>query len=279
MADTLIKIYKNTDIRKTNIENKFEICVDSNFRVDFEAYCKDNAINTSSLLLREYGNIACIFTNNVVSKSQRNVEIINQFHPIIRFLREKDKKSNVSPVSIILLNNNQNKGFYLIGVSLMSAKGITAYEKLIYNGINIETGERLTEDFAKKISMDALNRGRIWAERSGLDYEKFGKIADDVMLLNLDVYENTVKDIENKNFDKIEMQKVTLTRHLDLKRKQLKDTIQKHIASGNERMIPATEGKFAILEQKIKDRLLKIENNKEINPQKYDVCMLLIKVI
>ena len=80
----------------------------------------------------------------------------------------------------------------------MSAKGITAYEKLIYNGINIETGERLTEDFAKKISMDALNHGRVWIERSGLDYEKFGKIADDVMLLNLDVYENTVKDIENK---------------------------------------------------------------------------------
>ena len=44
-------------------------------------------------------------------------------------------------------------------------------------------------------------------------------------------------------------------------------------------MIKLDEGKFAILKQKIEDRLLKIEKNKEIKPEKTDVCMVLVKGI
>ena len=56
-----------------------------------------------------------------------------------------------------------------------------------------------------------------------LNYSKLGEMAEDVMMSNLDFYEKTVKDIENQNHDKAEMQKATLQRHLDLKRQQLEE--------------------------------------------------------
>ena len=102
-------------------------------------------------------------------------------------------------------------------------------------------------------------------------------MSEDIMISNLESYENTVKDIENQNFDKAEMQKATLQRHLDLKKAQLAVTKQKYIESHNEKMLPAVEGKFSILRQKIEDRLLKIENNKNIKAEKTDVCMVLVK--
>ncbi|MFR8207298.1 MAG: hypothetical protein ACLU99_14100 [Alphaproteobacteria bacterium] len=54
---------------------------------------------------------------------------------------------------------------------------------------------------------------------------------------------------------------------------------KKYIDSHNERMLPALEGKFTILKQKIDDRLLKIEKNKKIKPEKNDICMVLVKAV
>ena len=150
-------------------------------------------------------------------------------------------------------------------------------EKLIYNGQNVQTGQWLEGEVAKKSLLEALNKGRLWNERSGLNYDKLGKMSEDIMISNLESYENTVKDIKNQNFDKAEMQKATLQRHLDLKKAQLAVTKQKYIESHNEKMLPAVEGKFSILRQKIEDRLLKIENNKNIKAEKTDVCMVLVK--
>ncbi len=277
VIDTLTKLYKNVTITKTSTECKYEITVDSAFRLAYDDYCNNNGLSTNSLLLREYGAISCLFTNNVVTKTKGTVETINQFHPIIRFLRSADTTNYASPTSVIKVENSENKGTFLIGISLMSAEGVTSYEKLLYSGINIQNGDKLTNDIAKKIVLEALNKGKLWADRSNIDYVKLGKIADDIMLYNLDFYEKTVQDIENQNFDKAEMQKATLQRHLNLKHAQLEETKIKRLLNNQENMIKLDEGKFVILKQKIEDRLLKIEKSKEIKSEKTDICMVLVE--
>ncbi len=279
VIDTLTKLYKNTTITTTSIEGKYEISVDSAFRLDYEDYCSKNNLSTNSLFLRDYGNIPCIFTNNVVMKTKGNVEIINQFHSIVRFLRSTDVKNNYAPTSVIKVENSKNKGLFLIGVSLMSAEGVISYEKLLFNGRNIDNGQSLSSDEAKKILLEALNKGRLWVERTNLNYQELSQIADDIMVTNFLCYEKVVDDIENQNFDKAEMQKATLQRHFKLKEAQYYETRQKYIDSHNERMLPALEGKFTILKQKIDDKLLKIEKNKKIEPEKNDICMVLVKAV
>ena len=279
VIDTLTKLYRNTTVTKTTIESKYEISVDASFRLDYEEYCSRNNLSTNSLFLRDYGSIPCVFTNNVVMKTRGNVEIINQFHSIVRFLRSVDVKNNYAPTSVIKVENCENKGLFLIGVSHMSAEGVISYEKLLFNGINIDDGKSLSNDTAKKILLEALNKGKLWVERTNLDYHKLSQTADDIMIKNFASYEKVVNDIENQNFDKAEMQKATLQRHLKLKEAQFHETRQKYIDNHNERMLPAIEGKFAIMKQKIDDRLLKIEKNKKISPEKNDICMVLVKAV
>lgn len=279
VIDTLQKLYKNVTVAKTTTDSKYEITTTSEFRIDYDDYCRENAQSTNSLLLREYGSIPCIFTNNVVMKTKGNVEIINQFHPLVSFLRSIDVKNEYAPTSVIKLENSENKGLFLIGVSLMSAEGIISYEKLLFNGKNIHTGENISNDLSKKILLEALNKGKLWVERTNLNYEELKLAAEEIMIINTDCYDSVVKDIENQNFDKAEMQKATLQRHLQIKTTQFNETKQKYIANHNERMLPAVEGKFSILKQKIDDRLLKIEKSKEIKHNKNDVCMVLVKVV
>lgn len=161
----------------------------------------------------------------------------------------------------------------------MSAEGVISYEKLLFNGRNIDNGQSLSSDEAKKILLEALNKGRLWVERTNLNYQELSQIADDIMVTNFLCYEKVVDDIENQNFDKAEMQKATLQRHFKLKEAQYYETRQKYIDSHNERMLPALEGKFTILKQKIDDKLLKIEKNKKIEPEKNDICMVLVKAV
>ncbi|MFR8207297.1 MAG: hypothetical protein ACLU99_14095 [Alphaproteobacteria bacterium] len=227
VIDTLTKLYKNTIVTKTSIEGKYEISVDSAFRLDYEDYCSKNNQNTNSLFLRAYGSIPCVFTNNVVMRTKGNVEIINQFHSIVRFLRSMDIKNNYAPTSVIKMENSKNKGLFLIGVSLMSAEGIISYEKLLFNGKNIDNGQSLSSDEAKMILLEALNKGKLWVERTNLNYQELSKIADDIMITNFLCYEKVVDDIENQNFDKAEMQKATLQRHFRLKESQYYETRQK----------------------------------------------------
>lgn len=49
VIDTLTKLYKNTTITTTSIEGKYEISVDSAFRLDYEDYCSKNNLSTNSL--------------------------------------------------------------------------------------------------------------------------------------------------------------------------------------------------------------------------------------
>lgn len=279
VVDTLTKLYKDVTVTKTTTDGKYEITTSSAFRLDYEDYCSKNGQSINSLLLRDYGSIPCVFTNNVVMKTKGNVEIINQFHPIIRFLRSVDIKNNFAPTSVIKVENCDNKGLFLVGVSLMSAEGVTSYEKLLFNGKDLNTGQDLTSDMAKKVLLNALNKGRLWVERTNLDYDELKDSAEEIMLINTDCYDDAVKDIENQNFDKAEMQKATLLRHLKLKTAQFQETRQKLIDKHNEKMLPATEGKFMILKQKIDDKLLKIEKNKNIKHNKNDVCMVLVKAV
>lgn len=279
VIDTLTKFYKNVTVTKTTTDGKYEITTNSAFRLDYDDYCRKNGQSTNSLFLRDYGSIPCVFTNNVVMKTNGNVEIINQFHPIVRFLRSIDVKNDYAPASVIKVESSENKGLFLVGVSLMSAEGVTSYEKLLFNGKNMDTGEDLPNDIAKKILLDALNKGRLWVERTNLNYGELKQAAEEIMITNTVCYDSAIKDIKNQNFDKAEMQKATLQRHLQLKTAQFNETRQKYIANHNERMLPAAEGKFSILKQKIDDRLLKIEKSKEITHNKNDVCMVLVKAV
>lgn len=281
VIDTLNKFYKQTRISKSAEDHHYLIDVDSSFRMDFEEYCNKNRISRGSLFLNSFGNIHCFFTNNVICKNKGSMETINQTHPIISFLNEKCNNETNTQTAIIKVENSENKGFFIIGVSFVSIEGVTSHKFLLFNGKNIETGEKLTNEQAKKIAIEALNNGVNWRDRSNLDYANLGELANDIMIDNFELYETKRKDIEYQNYDKAEMQIATIKKYLEDQQAQVDEKNEKvrnnEKAEKKEQVINMNEKWLSKLKERMEYRIEKIEKNKTIHSDKKDICMILIK--
>ena len=279
VIETLEKLYNIVSIpTKENL--KYLIHFNSEFQYDFGRFCRENNLRRNTLLLQEWGDVSCRFTNNAVFKTERDVEIINQFHPLVRFLQVKDTQPITALATVIQSEDDKNKGMYLIGVSQMSAEGMTKYERLIYNGINLQDISFISEDKAKQILQRALSRGTYWADYPNLNYKDLSKFADYIFLENQKVYEQKIGDLENENFDKSEMQIVTLKKHLMIKEEQFLDKIEKLRIKNQNSLIKAEEGKFNKLKDKITFKIEHCEKNKKLKfKYKNDLCIAFINVV
>ena len=289
VVESLKNIYPNFRASQSNFEHDseditYELNFPVQFKYDFEDFCDKNNHGKKNKLLTNYSNVICSFRNKINTFS-KNIEIIGQTHPLIRFLKEKQLKSGIKnyPASAITLSGG-NKGEYLILATLISAKGVTNYAKIIYSGMDIHSGSFLNSDEAEHLFLEAINKGRYWDERKMLNYEDLAEKCLDISVENNTLYEQEIMHIENKNFDRAEIQKNALLQHLEQRENVFNNVIQNLKLSGKEEVkikqaIKMQEGKYKKLKESIDERLYKIEESKNLNHEKQDICLILLKVI
>lgn len=284
VIETLKSIYPDLRVSQVNFEGnkddiKYELNFPVQFKYEFEDFCDTHNHSKRTKLLSNYSNIICSFKNKINSFS-KNIEIIGQTHPLIRFLKEKQANSITKnyPASAIVVSGEE-KGEYLILATLISALGITNYAKIIYSGIDINNEYLLEPDAAENLFLKALNTGRNWVERQNLNYEDLSEKTLYIITENQLIYEKEIDYIKNKNFDRAEIQKNTLYQHLEQRKNVFDNVIQNLKFSGNEKLIKLQEGKFNKLKESIDERLYKIEKSKNITHEKQDICLILLKVM
>lgn len=275
---TIQKLYPTLLSNKTHRENEYTLSFPLDFATDFSQFCERNGYGLHSKILQNYSNVTCSFNNKITALSQ-NAEIINQTHPIIKFLQEKIKDIDYSrnPCAAIRIKG-ERKGEYLIGASFVSAKGITHYAKILYSGYNLHSKEIISDDLSEELILDAVSDGRDWTDRGGIDYQELETLASEILGINEEKYDEEIQKIKNKNFDRAELQKKTVENHLNEKRDKFNALCKKLIAEHKEKMLPANEGKFRKMESNLLLKLEKIERNKKLIYDKDDICMVLLKV-
>ena len=275
---TIRKLYPTVLSSKTHNENEYTISFPVSFASDFSQFCERNGYGSHSRILQNYSNIICSF-NNKITASSPNSEIINQTHPIIKFLREKIKDIDFStyPCAAIRIKG-ENKGEYLISASFVSAQGITHYAKILYSGYDLHSKETISDDLSEELILNAVSDGLDWTDRGGINYQELETLASEILGINEEKYYEEIQKIENKNFDRAELQKKTIENHLEDKRNKFNMLREKLISEHKEKMIPANEGKFRKMESNLLLKLENIEKNKQLIYDKDDICMVLLKV-
>lgn len=275
---TVRKLYPELSTDKTYNENEYKLSFPVAFASDFAQFCERNGYGSRSKILQNYSNIICSF-NNKITASSPNSEIINQTHPIIKFLRDKIKDIAIStyPCAAIRING-ENKGLYLMAASFVSAKGITHYAKILYSGYNIQTKKTISDELSEDLILKAVSDGLDWTDRGGIDYKELEITASEILGKNEEKYDEEIEKINNKNFDRAELQKKTIENHLDDKREKFNNLREKLISEHKEKMIPANEGKFRKMEAGLLLKLENIEKSKQLVYDKDDICIVLLKV-
>lgn len=275
---TIRKLYPTLLTNKTHNDNEYTISFPVAFASDYAQFCERNGYGSRSKILQNYSNVICSF-NNKITASSPNSEIINQTHPIIKFLRDKIKDIEISTYPCAAMRiNDENKGVYLIAASFVSAKGITHYARILYSGYNIQTKETIPDELSEDLILKAVSDGFDWTDRSGIDYKELEVIASEILGKNEEKYDEEIEKINNKNFDRAELQKKTIENHLENKREKFNNLREKLISEHKEKMIPANEGKFRKMEASLLLKLENIEKNKQLIYDKDDICVVLLKV-
>ena len=230
-----------------------------------------------------------LFENKVFTV-RYDVEVISQYHPLVRFvseqLRAKGKAGGYFPVTAAQINGMHladiPAGTYVYAISRWAVSGARDMERLEYAAGNIDTGEWLDGQKSETLVNHVAMEGRDWhGASSAVDSEKVADVFDECeekLEKGFSIFEG---DIKRENTDRIQLMIHILERHRDNQVSKFQERISLAEASGDEkkiRLIPATKGKIRILNERIGERIAGLERKQVVESSQSFVSGGVIRV-
>jgi len=282
------KNYANCGFRQ--IENNsllFDVSLSNEAKFDLDTFIRQNKLSALTRLARTTPQpIRCLFENRVSAETPGRVEIISQFHPLIRFITSKLKSLNESfypTVSIRVKHSDLpqlTKGVYIFSVTKWSIKGIQDQEKLYFTAAIYPSGTYLeSEDDAERLVLVAAISGEDWPEaHNQIDLKETIKIAKNCLDHSFDEYEKYIQQISAENNDRADFLEKTLDNHLKNQLEKLNEISEKHKLRGRDSLVKATKGRIKALQDKVARKRLQIQDNRMIKNDFMEVSVGVIKL-
>lgn len=277
----------------------YDISLAAAAKSDLDAYIRAEGLRFPTSLTRPgSAPVRCRFQNKVDSSHDR-IEIISQFHPVVRFIAKEieEKELRLRPAVATriprdVLPDNIPPGIYLVGGAVWSVRGLHAAERLVFQAVNIrEDAEMLSESYSEKLALAAAAAGRDWPQaRSSADALRLAGIASDDIFGELRSHYHTYLDeVQAQNDDRIDIQVRNLNRHFQRQRARCEDVIAKHKyvmsmtndpkqVKTRQNLVKAEEGKIKKLDEQVGMRLRRLEERRILLNDFDEVCVALINV-
>ncbi len=267
----------------------YEIQLSNAAKHDLEQFLKEARYPDSTAFIRnDPAPVRCRFENKLVVSRPLPAEIINQVHPLIRFVSqtiEKNAEYSYPAVSVRLdasyLPADFLEGIYVFTVQKWRVRGLQEIEQLHFAAVPMNGPQQLLPDqAAEKLVLSAALHGSDWLEaRSTIALDRAADHAWNSCLPHSDrKYDEYVTEMQNKNADRADIQEKTLDRHLKNQLAKLNDVLEKHKRLGRDPLAKATEGKMIKLKNRVERKMIEIRQRREIFHSKDLICTGIVKV-
>lgn len=280
--------YRGSEFRQVNAhELNFDVRLSSEARFDFADFLeKQRLIGQTRLAANEPKPIRCRFESRLSTRYPGVREVITQFHPLVRFVSQKLRQSEESayPVASVTIGAAAvaqiQPGAYVFTVEQWSIAGLRDIERLAFVVAPIaDPVNYLPDDAAELLVTTAARSGESWPEASGeLDMSAMAAIADGFLEEGEKRYGAYITELEAENNDRADIQERSIRRHGERQRSRLREVLARHRARGRERMVALTKGRLAALEERINQRLMRIDQRRRLRHHKQEVCIGVIRV-
>jgi len=252
-------------LQKGGSELLFNVEFSIDAKIHFQRFLESNQLIGKTRILAMTTPV--ILFENQVGIKKYGVEIISQYHPLIRFvseeLRAKGKAGGYFPVAAAEVSSMHIKdipaGTYVYAISRWSISGARDIERLEYAVKSVDTGKWLDNDVAESLVNTTAMEGRDWHGASTvLNHVATAKAYDGCLEELEKRFEIFEGDIRRENSDRIHLMINTLERHRNKQRLKIIERINMYETSGNGkkiRLIPAEKGKLNKLNQKIDEKI------------------------
>ncbi len=281
--------YRGSQFRQINDDELlYEIRLTNEAKHDLEQFIKEKRLVDSTTLIRsDPAPVRCYFENKVVHHTRRG-EVINQNHPLIRFVSQKieqDEEYSYPAVAVRLnsklLPSDIQTGIYVFTVHRWLIKGLQEIEQLHFAATIIDDSTiPISENSAERLILAAAINGMDWLEApSVIDFEQAVDLVwDECKPLADRAYENYVTDMKNKNADRADVQEKTINRHLQHQLNKLNELVQKQLSAGKDKPAKMNMGKIEKLKNRVERKRLEINSKREIKYSSDLICAGIIKV-
>jgi SNF2 family DNA or RNA helicase len=270
-------------------EDLYEVNLTNDLKNKLEDFIKENRLNIPTRLTRISSEpVLCKFINKLVAEYKSNYEIINQFHPLVRFINlslNNDEFRYNPAVSVkikkAVLNIDLDEGIYVFLVQHWSFKGIRDIEKVSYCAVNYEKDELLTDLVSEKFINTVVNFGLDWLEyKNEIDLQKAFNLVNNVCAVYLDKeYDKFKNNFKNENDDKADLQLKTIKIHIENQIKKFEKTKEKLFEKGKKSHAKGWETRINNLKNRFERQKSLINNKKVIKTEKNEICAGIIKII
>jgi len=228
----------------------------------------------------------CRFINKTINDDNNNIEIINQFHPLIKYINYKIKQQSeiyYSPIGITINKkdfDDLDQGLYLFSIYKMTFNGIRKKEKLNLQLANYSTPyETIPKELIESLIITASIKGQnIKYTPENMDLHKAVNIIKDLDDRFIYDFELTEKRLKDENNDRADIQENSLRKHLENQINKLEGVRLKHLENGRMALAKATEAKKEKIKINIERKLHNITLKRNMDVSHNKVCIGIIQI-
>lgn len=231
--------------------------------------------------------VRCRFENRLRVPKGRHQEVINQFHPLVRFVAQvaEDRKLVQSPAVAIRVARDRLDGLlapgeYRFVVTRWAFEAIRTEERLWFGVEACDSGERLGEDDAERVVTAVAEWGEDWPKASAeVDATELAEALWEGLLVEAqERYERHVAQVVAQNEDRADTQLRSLQTHLDRQQERHEELIRRHAQRGYSGLAKAEEKNLARLRAKVEQQRLALENRRRLVHSTQVLCVGAIRV-
>jgi len=272
-----------------NNELLFEVKLSEKAKYDLEVFNREqrSGLNTR-LSSTSTAPVKCRFENKLFL-DETGVEIINQIHPVTKFISHRIKKEEIQIFPAVTLKLRRNDlpdrwtaGLYAFSVQLWSIHGLSEIEKLHYAATLLTPKVLMLNDMVSEELITVASRaGLPWYNpQIDTDWNDICEIINEYCLGNSnEKYKEFHREQENMNFDRAEVQLANLEAHLNSQKKQLLEMIERQYAQNMASIARMNEGRLNNFINRIERQRMDIVSRKAVAGHYQDICVGLIEVI
>lgn len=222
--------------------------------------------------------VECLFLNKVRRPGER-MELISQFHPLVRFISEDlhARNEGAYPLVALTLDHQQagvQKGVYAFVVNRWSFVGIRTEEEIRARVVRLDDQTLLEPDE----SWDLINRARL----EGADWLSVGaQVATGLLENMIDLcdgqlrrdFEEAKRHRENENDDRVQFQIQSAERHRDRQLLSRQRALEEHKLKGQTRGVMLMQGQINKVKERFDIQVAKLRRQAALEGSPHDVCM------
>ena len=283
--------YRGSEFRQTAGERLlFDVDLSAEARFDLARFVRQEKLDgPTRLTWSTLRDVRCRFENSTVSQRGHGAEVVNQFHPLVRFvasrLNEADEHRRPA-VSVRLsaekLAGRLGPGVYCFSVQRWSVRGLRHAERLFYAAAATGGGEGpLDPEEAELLVLQAASRGAKWlGARSSVDPQKVAELTEALCVEPTERrFDSYVSDLRAENEDRADVLSRMAERRYRAQKTVLEEQLKTYLEHGPERLVPATRGRLRALDSRAEHRRREIEKDRSLSYSPPEtVCVGLIRV-